>query len=130
MTKKILRPILISVIQVIGLAIIHDLAYYLFPMHHKSVGFGLTIITTGIILSISLLVFNYYLEFKNGRIYLIGLILLIITSISPIMAIDYRPLRALFLILLSLGGFLSSIMISKWKIKNKLDSNNLTKFKI
>jgi hypothetical protein len=124
MTKKILRPILISIIQVIGLTIIHDLAYYFFPMHHKSVGFGLTIITTGIILSISLLAFNFYLEFKNGRIYLVGLILLIITSISPIMAIDYRPLRALFLILLSFGGFLSSIMISKWKIKNKLNSNN------
>ena len=117
MTKKILRPILITLIQIVGLTIIHYLMYYFYPMYHKSVGFGLTIISTGIILIISLLIFNFYLEFKNNRPYLIGLILFIITSIFPATSFDYRPWRALFLLVLLATGFLSSILIIK--LKNK-----------
>jgi len=122
MTKKILRPILISIIQIVLLAIIHDSLYYFYPMHYKSVGFGLTVFYTGIIFIISILSFNLYLEFFKRNIYLVALTLLTLTSILPIIAFDYRPLRSLLLIILALCGFLSSLVLSKCKTENKLES--------
>jgi len=122
MTKKILRPILISIIQIVLLAIIHDSLYYFYPMHHKTVGFGMTVFYTGIIFIISILSFNLYLEFFKRNIYLVALTLFTVTSVLPIIAFDYRPLRSLFLIILALCGFLSSLVLSRWKTENKLES--------
>ena len=42
MIKKILRPILITLIQLIVLVIIHNALYRLYPMNHTSVAFGIT----------------------------------------------------------------------------------------
>ncbi|WP_348812262.1 hypothetical protein [Flavobacterium maritimum] len=121
MTKKVLRPILISIIQIVGLAIIHHSLYYFYPMYHKSVGFGLTIFYTVIIFIISILAFNLYLDFFKRNIYLIALALLTVNSVFPLLALDYRPLRSLLLIILALCGFLSSLVLTKWKTKNKLE---------
>lgn len=120
MTKKILKPILISIIQIVGLAIFHDSLYYFYPIYNKSVGFGLTIFCTGIIFILSILTFNFYLEFYKKNIYLIALALLTVTSIFPLMTFDYRPLRSLLLIILALCGFVSSLVLTKWKTENKL----------
>lgn len=130
MTKKILRPILISIIQILLLAIIHDSLYYFYPIHHKSVGFGLTVFYTGIIFSISILSFNLYLEFFKRNIYLVALTLLTITSILPLGAFDYIPFRSLLLIILALCGFLSALVFNKYKSESKLESKKNFQSKI
>jgi hypothetical protein len=117
MIQRILRSILISIIQIIVLLIIHNSANHFYLIQHKSVGFGLTIFWTGIIFMLSILAFNFYLEFFKRNIYWIAFSLLILTSILPLSAFDERPLRSLFLILLVLCGFLSSLALSKWKIE-------------
>jgi hypothetical protein len=121
MTKKILRPILISILQIVGIAVMHDSLYHFYPIYHKSVGFGVTIFYTGIIFIISIFAFNFYLEFFKRNVYLIAFALLTATSIFPLLAFDYRPLRSLLLIILALFGFLSSLVLSKWKTENKLE---------
>lgn len=124
MTKNFFRPILISIIQIVVLAILHDSLYYFYPIDHKSVGFGLTIFYTGVVFVISILIFNFYLEFFKKNIYLVALILSVVTSFLPLMAFDYRPFRSLLLIILTVCGFLSSLVLNKWKTKNKLESKN------
>ncbi|WP_456315564.1 hypothetical protein [Pseudomonas shirazensis] len=118
MIKKILRPILISIIQIVGLAIIHDCLNHFYPVQHKSVGFGLTIFYTEIIFILSIFAFNFYLEFFKKNIYLIAFFLLILVSIFPLNALEERPMRSLFLIILAVCGFLSSLVLSKFKTKN------------
>lgn len=120
--KKILTPILISIIQIVLLAIIHDRLCYSYPMHHNSVSFGLTVFYTEIIFVISILSFNIYLEFFKKNIYLVLLTLLTFTTILPIIAFDYKPLRSLLLIVIVLFGFLSSLVLRKWTTQNKLES--------
>lgn len=117
MIKKILRPLLISIIQIIGLAIIHDSLNHFYPIQHRLVGFGLTIFYTGIVFMFSIIVFNFYLEFFKRNNYWITFCLLILTSILPLSAFNERPLRSLFLILLALCGFLSSLALNKWRMK-------------
>lgn len=116
MINKILRPILVSIIQIAGLIIIHMVLNYFYPIQHRNVGFGLTIFYTGTIFIISILAFNFYLEFLKKKTYLIGFSLLILVTIFPLEAFDERPLRSLFLIVLALCGFLSSLVFSKLKL--------------
>ena len=117
MIKKLLFPLIITSLQVITLVIIHSALYYLFPMYHKSIGFGLTVRYTGILFLTLILLFNYYLEFFNKNLYPLAFVLLGIVCIFPVMAIDYRPYRSLLLIVLALFGFLSSVIIQKLKKK-------------
>ena len=117
MIRKILSPIIISVIQIVVLAIIHQSLNYFYPIQHRSVGFGLTILSTRYVFIFSIFVFNFYLEFFRRNIYWIGFCLLILTSILPLSAFNERPLRSLFLILLTLCGFLSSLALNKWRMK-------------
>lgn len=117
MIKRILKPILISVIQVIGVIIIHDSLNHFYPIQHKTVGFGLTVFCTGVIFILSILAFNFYLEFFKKYIYWIAFFLLITTSIFPLSAFNGRPLRSLFLILLALFGFLFSLATTKLRMK-------------
>jgi hypothetical protein len=49
---------------------------------------------------------------------LIGILLLIVSCVFPLMAMDVRPWRALFLIILAACGFVSSVLIRKLKIKS------------
>ncbi len=113
MIRKVLNPIIISVIQIVVVAIIHGSFNYFYPMQHRSVGFGLTIFFTGIIFMLCILAFNFYLEFFKLKINWIAFCLLILTSILPLTAFNERPLRSLFLILLALFGFLSSLALNK-----------------
>lgn len=62
MIRKILSPIIISVIQIVVLVIIHDSLNHFYPIQHRSVGFGLTLFLTGIIFMLCILAFNFYLE--------------------------------------------------------------------
>jgi len=117
MIRKILSPIIISVIQIVVLVIIHDSLNHFYPIQHRSVGFGLTIFLTGIIFMLCILAFNFYLEFFKRNLYWIAFWLLILTSILPLSAFNERPLRSSFLILLALFGFLSSLILSKWRMK-------------
>ena len=117
MTRKLLIPILISIIQIVVLAIIHQSLNYFYPIQHRSVGFGLTILSTRYVFIFSIFVFNFYLEFFRRNIYWIAFCLLILTSILPLSAFNERPLRSLFLILLTLCGFLSSLALNKWRMK-------------
>jgi hypothetical protein len=123
MIIKMLRSILISIIQIVVIVIIHDSLNHFYPIKHKSVGFGLTILSTGYVFIFSIFVFNFYLEFFRRNIYRIAFCLLILTSILPLSAFNERPLRSLFLILLALCGFLSSLALNnlnnlnKWKMK-------------
>jgi len=117
MIRKILSPIIISVIQIVVLAIIHQSLNYFYPIQHRSVGFGLTILSTRYVFIFSIFVFNFYLEFFRRNIYWIAFCLLILTSILPLSAFNERPLRSLFLILLTLCGFLSSLALNKWRMK-------------
>ena len=117
MRQKILRPIIISVIQIVVLAVIHSGLNYFYPIQHKSVGFGLTIFLTGTIFMLCILGLNFYLEFFKLNIYWIAFCLLIVTSILPLSAYNERPLRSLLLILLVVSGFLSSLVLPKWRIK-------------
>lgn len=117
MIRRILRTVLISTIQILSLIIIHDIFNHFYPIQNKSVGFGLTILYTGIIFIFSTIAFNFYLEFFKRNIYWIALFLLILTSIFPFSAFNERPLRSLFLILLAICGFVSSLALSKWRIK-------------
>jgi hypothetical protein len=115
--KKLLIPILISLIQIVGLAVIHDTLYHFYPMHHRSIGFGLTIRYTGILFSLLIIAFNFYLEFYDKYKYLIGLVLFLIVTIAPIQAYEYRPHRSLLLILMTLCGYGSSILINVFRLK-------------
>ena len=116
MIRRMLRPLLISIIQIVVLVIIHNsLDFY--PIQHRSVGFGLTILSTRYVFIFSIFVFNFYLEFFRRNIYWIAFCLLILTSILPLSAFNERPLRSLFLILLALCGFLSSLALNKWRMK-------------
>ncbi|SHL85510.1 hypothetical protein SAMN05444366_1799 [Flavobacterium saccharophilum] len=117
MIRKILSPIIISVIQIVVLAIIHQSLNYFYPIQHRSVGFGLTILSTRYVFIFSIFLFNFYLEFFRRNIYWIGFCLLILTSILPLSAFNERPFRSLFLILLTLCGFLSSLALNKWRMK-------------
>ena len=117
MIRKILSPIIISVIQIVVLAIIHQSLNYFYPIQHRSVGFGLTILSTRYVFIFSIFLFNFYLEFFRRNIYWIAFYLLILTSILPLSAFNERPLRSLFLILLTLCGFLSSLALNKWRMK-------------
>lgn len=118
MIKKILRPILITLIQIIVLVVIHNAFYREYPMKHASVAFGITIKASVLLLSVSLLVFNLYLEFVRRYKYLIGTLLLIVSCVFPMEAIDVRPNQALFLIIMAACGFVSSVLISKLRIKS------------
>lgn len=118
MIRKIQSPILLSIIQIVTLAILHDSLNHFYPIQHKSIGFGLTIFYTEIILILSIFIWNFYLEFSKKNIYLIGLSLLILVSIFPLETFNERPFRSLFLILLALSSFLSSLILSKLKTKN------------
>lgn len=111
--KKIIIPILVTVIQIVLAFIIHSLLYAIFPMHHKSIGFGITILFTGYIYMSMLFLYNYYLEFIGKYVYIIGAILILISSTPAILAIDYRPYRAILLIGISTFGIISSILIKK-----------------
>ena len=113
MTKKCIKPILITVIQIIGLVIIHTSVYHFFPIKNKEVGFGLTVLYAGGTFSVLILAFNFYLYFFKKHIYLISFVLFTISIFMPLMAFDYRPLRSLFLIVLVLCGFLSSVFFKK-----------------
>lgn len=120
MIRKILRPILISIIQILGLAIIHDCLNHFYPIQHKSVGFAITTFYTALIFILSILIFNFYLEFFKKNIFLIAFSLFILVSIFPLEAIQETPLRSLFLITLAIFGFLSSLILNKLKTKNQL----------
>ncbi|MFB3387210.1 hypothetical protein [Flavobacterium sp. LAR06] len=122
MIKKVLSPIIISAIQIIVVAIIHQSLNYFYPIQHRSVGFGLTVFLTGIIFMLCILAFNFYFDFFKRNNYWIGFFLLIITSILPFSAFNERPLRSLFLILLVLCGFLSSLALNKWRKKINMES--------
>ena len=113
MIRKIVRPIFISIIQIAALAIIHGSLNHFYPIQHMSVGFGLTIFNTAIIFILSILSFNFYLEFFKKNIYSIGFSLLVLVSVFPLQALEERPLRSLFLILLTTCGFLSSILLAR-----------------
>lgn len=117
MIKKLLLPLITTFLQATILVITHNTLYYLFPIFHESIGFGLTIQYTAILFLTLIFLFNYYLEFFNKNLYTITFILMGIVSIFPIMAIDYRPYRSLLLITLALFGFLSSIIIKRLKKK-------------
>jgi hypothetical protein len=125
MTRKLLIPILISIIQIVVLLIIYKSLNHFYPTQHRSVGFGLTIFCTGIVFIFSILSFNFYLEFFKRNIYWIAFSLLILTSIFPLSAFNERPLRSLFLILLALCGFVSSLALLKWRmrISQKTETN-------
>lgn len=116
MIKKILIPIIISLILIVGLAIIHDTLYHFFPIQHKSIGFGLTVKYTGIIFAMLILTYNIYLEFKSKFKYAIGLIFFIITIILPLQAFDYRPNRSVLLIVLTFLGFGLSMIIKQRRL--------------
>lgn len=118
MISKIQKPILVSIIQIIVLAIIHDSLNHFYPMQHKSVRFGLTIFCTEIIFILSIFIWNFYLEFSKKNIYIFGLSLLILACIFPLETFNERPLRSILLILLALSGFLSSLILSKLRTKN------------
>lgn len=118
MIIKILRPILITLIQLVVLVVIHNALYRVYPMNHTSVAFGITIKASVLLLSVSLLVFNLYLDFVRRYMYLIGTLLLIVSCVFPLEAIDVRPYRALFLIILAACGFVSSVLIRKLRIKS------------
>ena len=125
MIKKILTPIIISLILIVGLATIHDILYYFFPINHKSIGFGLTIINTGILFSILIVVFNFYLEFKGKYKYPIGFLFCLICMIFPLQAFGYRPNRSLMLIIMTFFGFGLSIIIKhKRQVKANSEGKN------
>ena len=117
MIKKKLRVILISIFQIVGLAIIYNICNRFYPIQHKSLGFGLIILSTGYIFVFSILILNFSLEFFQKNIYCIAFFLLIITIIFPLSAFNERPLRSLLLILLAFCGFLSSMILFKWKVR-------------
>lgn len=119
MILKILRAVLISIIQITFLYIVYDRLNHFYPIQHRTANFGLTIFYTGVIFLICLLVFNFYLEFFKRNIYCIVFLLLLITSIFPLSAFNERPLRSLFLLLLTICGFLSSLALNKWRMKEK-----------
>jgi len=123
--KKILTPIIISLILIVGLATIHDVLYYFFPIKHKSIGFGLTVKCTGILFAILIVTFNFYLEFKSKYKYPIGLLFCLICMIFPLQAFEYRPNRSLLLIIMTLFGFGLSIIIKKRRqVKADLEKKN------
>lgn len=124
MIKKLLIPILITLIQVVGLMVIHDTLYHFYSMHHRSIGFGLTIRYTGILFSLLILAFNFYLEFYGKYKYLVGLMLFLIIIIMPLQAYEYRPNRSLSLILMAFCGYGSSILINVIRFK-KLRKKNI-----
>ena len=121
MFKKISEIILITLIQVVALFFVHNILYLLYPIQHKEVGFGILIYHTGIIFIVLLFVYNFCVEFYNKYIYLITIILLITSCILPISVISFRPFRSLFLIILVIFGFISSIVIFKRRNKNNLE---------
>jgi len=115
--KKILTPIIISLILIVGLATIHNVLYHFFPIKHKSIGFGLTVINTGILFTTLIVIFNFYLEFNGKYKYPIGLLLCLICVIFPIQAFEYRPNRSLLLIIMTFFGFGLSIIKQKRQVK-------------
>lgn len=114
---KIIIPILISIIQIFVLLIIHESLNHFYPIQHRSIGFGLTILLTENIFMLCIPAFNFYLEFFKRNTYWIGFFLLILTCIFPLEVFDVRPLRSLFLILLALCGFSSSLALLKWRMR-------------
>ena len=92
-------------------------------MHHKSIGFGLTVKYSGIVFAILILTYNIYLEFKSKYKYAIGLTFFLIGAILPLQAIDYRPYRSLLLIILTFFGYGFS-MIIKQRRQVKADLEN------
>lgn len=115
--KKVVAPIIITAIQIILAFVIHSLLYAIYPMNHKSIGFGLTIMFTGNIYMSILILYNYYLEFSEKYVYIIGSMLALISSTPAIFAIEYRPYRSVLLILISIAGIVSSILIKKIRDK-------------
>ena len=99
----------------VGLAIIHDTLYHFYPIHHKSIGFGLTVKYTGIIFAALILTYNIYLEFKSKYKFVIGLIFFLITVTIPLQAYDYRPNSSLLLIVLTFLGYGLSVIINQWR---------------
>lgn len=119
MFRKIIEIILITVIQIVGLFSVHNILYLLYPIQNREVGFGIIIYHTAIIFILLLCTYNFCLEFYKKHIYLIAIIFIITSSILPSISINFRPFRSLFLIIFVIIGFISSIIISKWR-KNKL----------
>jgi len=117
--KKIFIPIIITIVQLVILWIIHSLLYAILPMHHRSIGFGMIIIITGELLLVSLLFYNFYLEFKNQFMYQLGIVLIILSSFPAVKNLDYRPYRSLLLILLSFSVIVSSVLVKKIRDKKK-----------
>lgn len=111
---KLLKPILISLIQIIGVVIIHVSLNHFYPIQHRSVGFGLTIFYTAITFVLTIIAFNFYVYFFRKNFYLIAFSFLALVSIFPLLAFDERPLRSLFLIILAFFGFLSSFLLRNW----------------
>ena len=124
MFRKIIEIILITPIQIFGLFVVHNIMYSFYPIQHKEVGFGILVYDTGIIFMFLLFTYNLCVEFYKKHIYLIAIIFLIISSALPITSIHFRPFRSLFLIILIIFGFISSIIISKWRTKNNLKISN------
>ena len=113
MTNKILKPIFISFIQFILSVITYKAIVRLYPIPHKSVGFGLTIFFTGIFFNLTILLFNFYLAFFKKNIYWVALILFFLVAVFPFEAFNEKPLRSLLLILIAFFGFLSSLILNK-----------------
>ncbi|MGL3002126.1 hypothetical protein [Flavobacterium sp. RSSB_23] len=120
MIRRITEIFLITITQIFCLVFIFEIINYCFPMQHKEVGFGITVNYFFYILSLSLLACNYYVEFFIKRKILLILALLLITIILPFEALSFRPLKSILLIILSTFGFLSTVLISKWRKRNKL----------
>ena len=118
MFRRVIETILLTLIQIIGIFFVHYIFYSNYPMRHKEVGFGIAIYFTGIIFIVLLFIYNLLLEFYKKHIYSSAIIFLITSSYFPLMAMNFRPFRSLLLIILLIFGFISSIILSKWR-KNK-----------
>ena len=124
MFRIITEIILITLIQIFGLFVVHNIMYSFYPIQNKEVGFGISVYYTGIIFMFLLFTYNFCVEFYKKHIYLIAVIFIIISSALLINSINFRPFRSLFLIVLMFFGFISSIIISKWRTKNNLRISN------
>lgn len=113
MLKKIITPFLISILQIVILVILHSIAYKIFPVQHRSIGLGITILYSTIVFFVTITIFNFYLSFKKRNFYVLGILLLSISSILPFLTFSYRPLRMIYLDFLFFFGFISSLVIQK-----------------
>lgn len=112
-TGKIGTVILVSVFQILALVLTHELIYVIFPIF--DVGFGITLMFSGLFFMFLVLIFNFHLKFWKKRNYLIGFIIWSFSIILPLGAIPNRPWRVLLLVILFLLTLWSSILISKWR---------------